>query len=137
MNENIKINQIEFSVRTQNILYDLGIEYLHELCEFGEKNLLDRRNCGKITIDEIKTILSRYNLNLKDDNLIFRLNKHIGIINTSLFDIATHGRIITDHLKYIYKEIDSLKIFSEKMEKENKDLKEKLKEHEQSAKLNE
>ncbi|NLG13348.1 MAG: DNA-directed RNA polymerase subunit alpha [Lentisphaerae bacterium] len=56
------VNKLELSMRAVNVLDVLQIRHLVELVEMTEQELLKHRNCGKKTVQEIKTKLAEKNL---------------------------------------------------------------------------
>jgi DNA-directed RNA polymerase subunit alpha len=61
----IKIDDLDFSNRTYNCLKRQGIETLEELSGYTEEELMNIRNFGQKSLDEVKDKLKEYNLNLR------------------------------------------------------------------------
>lgn len=66
-NSDPKIMELPFSVKTFNILQRAQIEYLSDLMAHTEKELLDIRQSGPHTLEEIKMILNERGLKLRDE----------------------------------------------------------------------
>lgn len=60
------IEELELSVRSYNCLKKQGVDSLHQLVECSEQDLMNIRNFGAKSIDEIKGKLKELNLELKD-----------------------------------------------------------------------
>ena len=65
-NENLfkRVDELELSVRSQNCLQNAGIEYIHQLVEKSEAEMLKTKNFGRKSLNEIKDILSDLGLSL-------------------------------------------------------------------------
>jgi len=61
----IKIDDLDFSNRTYNCLKRQGIETLEELAGYTEEELMNIRNFGQKSLDEVKDKLKEYNLELR------------------------------------------------------------------------
>jgi len=61
----IKIDDLDFSNRTYNCLKRQGIETLDELSGYTEEELMNIRNFGQKSLDEVKDKLKEYNLGLR------------------------------------------------------------------------
>ncbi|RYG75004.1 DNA-directed RNA polymerase subunit alpha [bacterium] len=61
----IKIDDLDFSNRTYNCLKRQGIETLEELGGYTEEELMNIRNFGQKSLDEVKDKLKEYNLELR------------------------------------------------------------------------
>ena len=61
----IKIDDLDFSNRTYNCLKRQGIETLEELGGYTEEELMNIRNFGSKSLDEVKDKLKEYNLGLR------------------------------------------------------------------------
>lgn len=57
----------QLSVRGRKCLMRAGIETVSELCGKTEDDLLDTKNAGKTTVEEIRTFLGRNNLYLRGE----------------------------------------------------------------------
>lgn len=64
-NYNIPIEQLELSVRSYNCLKRQGIHTLEQLLGCTEQDLVNIRNFGEKSIDEVRDILASRNLSLK------------------------------------------------------------------------
>jgi DNA-directed RNA polymerase subunit alpha len=65
-NENLfkRVDELELSVRSQNCLQNAGIEYIYQLVERTEAEMLKTKNFGRKSLNEIKEILSDLGLSL-------------------------------------------------------------------------
>lgn len=61
----IKIDDLDFSNRTYNCLKRQGIETLEELAGYTEEELMNIRNFGSKSLDEVKEKLKEYNMDLR------------------------------------------------------------------------
>ena len=61
----IKIDDLDFSNRTYNCLKRQGIETLEELASYNEEELMNIRNFGQKSLDEVKEKLKEYNMDLR------------------------------------------------------------------------
>lgn len=61
----IKIDDLDFSNRTYNCLKRQGIETMEELRNYSEEELMNIRNFGQKSLDEVKDKLKEYNLELR------------------------------------------------------------------------
>jgi DNA-directed RNA polymerase subunit alpha len=61
----IKIDDLDFSVRTYNCLKRQGIETLDELKNYTEDELMNIRNFGSKSYDEVKDKLNEYGFELR------------------------------------------------------------------------
>lgn len=61
----IKIDDLDFSNRTYNCLKRQGIETLEELAGYTEEELMNIRNFGQKSLDEVKDKLIEYNMGLR------------------------------------------------------------------------
>jgi len=66
VNENLSktINELELSVRAANCLKNTNIRYIGELVQKTEKEMLEMKNFGRKSLNEIKQILSEMGLSL-------------------------------------------------------------------------
>lgn len=64
---NVPIEQIDFTVRSYNCLKRHGINTLEELINRSEEDLMNIRNFGTKSIDEIKDKLNQMGLSLKEE----------------------------------------------------------------------
>lgn len=64
---NATIDEINFSIRTNNALKNMGVEYVGQLINFDESYLLKFRNIGKVTIKELQNKLKKNGLRLGMD----------------------------------------------------------------------
>ena len=66
---NTDIALLEWSVRAINCLqHILQIQTLADLISYSEKSLMKTRNLGQRTLNEIKTMLDKYDLALREDD---------------------------------------------------------------------
>jgi DNA-directed RNA polymerase subunit alpha len=65
-NENLfkRVDELELSVRSQNCLQNAGIEYIYQLVERTEAEMLKTKNFGRKSLNEIKEILQDLGLSL-------------------------------------------------------------------------
>jgi len=61
---NLKVDELELTVRSTNCLKNIGIQYIGELVTIKESELLKTKNFGKKSLQEIKMILEEQNLSL-------------------------------------------------------------------------
>jgi DNA-directed RNA polymerase subunit alpha len=59
-----RVDELELSVRSQNCLQNAGIEYIYQLVERTEAEMLKTKNFGRKSLNEIKEILADLNLSL-------------------------------------------------------------------------
>jgi DNA-directed RNA polymerase subunit alpha len=59
-----RVDELELSVRSQNCLQNAGIEYIWQLVEKSEAEMLKTKNFGRKSLNEIKEILSDLDLSL-------------------------------------------------------------------------
>ncbi len=63
----IDINDVQFSVRTENFLRSHRIKYLNDLTQLTTRTLLDWQGMGKKSLNEVREKLAFYGLSLKDE----------------------------------------------------------------------
>src|SRR5688572_18195629 len=63
----IEVAEAGFSVRARKALSRLDVATLGEISQYTVLDVLGVRNCGLTTTWEIRNVLSRYGLKLKDD----------------------------------------------------------------------
>ena len=65
-NDNLfkRVDELELSVRSQNCLQNAGIEYIYQLVERSEAEMLKTKNFGRKSLNEIKEILADLELSL-------------------------------------------------------------------------
>jgi DNA-directed RNA polymerase subunit alpha len=65
-NENLykRVDELELSVRSANCLQNAGIEYIYQLVEKTEAEMLKTKNFGRKSLNEIKEILAELGLSL-------------------------------------------------------------------------
>jgi DNA-directed RNA polymerase subunit alpha len=61
----VKVDDLDFSNRTYNCLKRQGIETLEELRNYSEEELMNIRNFGQKSLDEVIEKLKEYNLELR------------------------------------------------------------------------
>jgi DNA-directed RNA polymerase subunit alpha len=59
-----RVDELELSVRSQNCLQNAGIEFIYQLVERTEAEMLKTKNFGRKSLNEIKEILSDLGLSL-------------------------------------------------------------------------
>jgi len=59
-----RVDELELSVRSQNCLQNAGIEYIYQLVEKTEPEMLKTKNFGRKSLNEIKDLLKEYDLSL-------------------------------------------------------------------------
>ncbi len=59
-----RVDELELSVRSQNCLQNAGIEYIYQLVEKSEAEMLKTKNFGRKSLNEIKEILNDLQLSL-------------------------------------------------------------------------
>ena len=59
-----RVDELELSVRSQNCLQNAGIEYIYQLVEKSEAEMLKTKNFGRKSLNEIKEILGDLELAL-------------------------------------------------------------------------
>jgi DNA-directed RNA polymerase subunit alpha len=59
-----RVDELELSVRSQNCLQNAGIEYIYQLVERTEAEMLKTKNFGRKSLNEIKEILADLQLSL-------------------------------------------------------------------------
>jgi len=59
-----RVEDLELSVRSANCLQNAGIEYIHQLVQRTEQEMLKTKNFGRKSLNEIKEILSERQLSL-------------------------------------------------------------------------
>jgi DNA-directed RNA polymerase subunit alpha len=66
LNENLfrSVDELEFSVRSQNCLQNADIKYIGELVQKTEQEMLRTKNFGHKSLNEIKEILKEMGLEL-------------------------------------------------------------------------
>lgn len=63
----LTIDEIECSVRCYGAFVKMGVKTIGELVQKTPSDVLDRKNAGKKTLDEIRRLLAPFGLFLKDD----------------------------------------------------------------------
>src|SRR5271169_4674708 len=91
----IKISDLDFiSVRFCNCMSGIGIDYLEQLQEFSEKDLLSMRQVGRKTIRDVKDCLKRHGMSLKGDHVEYFLAEVKCSTDGEIFiDIQGIGRV--------------------------------------------
>ena len=59
-----RVDELDLSVRSANCLQNAGIEYIWQLVEKTEAEMLKTKNFGRKSLNEIKEILSELGLSL-------------------------------------------------------------------------
>jgi len=68
---NYYLDQFEFSVRTLNVFVGYNISTIEDLLQFSEEQILSLPNFGRKSLNEIKTFLKIYDLQLGQGDLKF------------------------------------------------------------------
>ena len=71
VSSNVRIEDLDLSVRSFRCLKRAGIEFVSEITEKTEEELLKIRNLGRKSVKEIKQKLKQMNLSLKSSGSIF------------------------------------------------------------------
>ena len=69
---NMPLVELDFTVRTMNVLKFRGFENLGQVANFDRSQLLNKK-CGKKVVDEVEGLLERYGLKLGVDNTDFHV----------------------------------------------------------------
>lgn len=73
---NTEIGYFEWTVRAANcFVYILKVETLKDLCSYSEKSLLKTKNLGQKTLNEIKSMLAKFDLELREEDDLDELNE--------------------------------------------------------------
>ena len=62
--QDLKIEDLQLSVRTANCFYNMGVVYVHQLLKYTETDLLRTKNFGRKSLNEIKEVLEEYGAKL-------------------------------------------------------------------------
>ena len=62
--QDLKIEDLQLSLRLANCLSNMNVVYLHELLKYTETDLLRTKNFGRKSLNEIKEVLEEYNCKL-------------------------------------------------------------------------
>ena len=62
-----KIEELDFSARSLKCLEKASIKYLGDLIQLNEEDLLNLENFGKRSLNEVRDVISSYNLRLGED----------------------------------------------------------------------
>ncbi len=60
----LPLSNFELSVRARNCLQDMGVSTLGDLCKFSETDLLNKKNFGETSLNEVRKILEGNGLRL-------------------------------------------------------------------------
>ncbi len=63
----MRVEELDFSVRTSNCLKRAGVTTLGELADLTPQQLMDIRNFGQKSLDEVREKLAEFKLSLRDD----------------------------------------------------------------------
>ena len=63
---NMTIQELKLSVRSTNALTNAGIKTVGQLRKMGEKELIDLRNMGKLSVQEVQDVLKKLGVTLGD-----------------------------------------------------------------------
>lgn len=66
--EDVKLEELDFSIRTYNCLRRAGATNIKDLCNMTETDLIKVRNMGRKSVKEVKDKLEEMGLYLKDEN---------------------------------------------------------------------
>lgn len=66
--EDVKLEELDLSVRSYNCLRRAGVESIKDICEMTETELMKVRNLGRKSCKEVKDKLEERGLGLKDEN---------------------------------------------------------------------
>ena len=111
----ILIDDVDFSIRTYNVLKNAGIRYLNDLAEFTSRTLLQWRTLGKKSLNEIRETLAIYGLSLKDETVDIDVKKTILIdLPKVLRDIKKQVDEMQQELRFFGYKIDQIATYSEK-----------------------
>jgi DNA-directed RNA polymerase alpha subunit len=64
---NIPISDLELSIRSRRALENLGATTIGAIANLTELDMLALRNCGRITLDEVREHLRRHGLDFKKE----------------------------------------------------------------------
>jgi hypothetical protein len=65
-NEDIRLENLQFSIRTRNVLRKLNIQTLDQLAKTKENDLRGMKNCGETSINEMRQVLNVHGLKFFD-----------------------------------------------------------------------
>jgi hypothetical protein len=111
--ERIPIDDLEFSVRTENVLKGADIFYIDQLLKVSLKDMLEWRNCGKKSIFEVREKLSKYGLALKGETA------NPEVLKVIIADLPKFLRYVQEQVNEPMKE---LRYFSYKIDQLVKDI---------------
>ena len=66
MSHCVSIGDLELSVRSRIVARKLGVETLHQFCQYTREELLKYKGFGATSLREIEQVLASYDLKLKD-----------------------------------------------------------------------
>ena len=69
------VGHFEFSSRTMNCFWVRHITTMRNLISFSEKSLLKTKNLGQKTLNEIKSVLAKYDLTLREQDELDELDE--------------------------------------------------------------
>ena len=75
----MKLKDINFGTnnyRIQSLFLSIGIETIDELIKYSAKDILKFRNVGKLCINDIQTILCRFDKRLATERDSYKINKN-------------------------------------------------------------
>ena len=67
--KDIRLRDINFSVRTSNCLSGMGVETLQELSEKSESELLCSKNFGKKSLAEVRKVMDFYSFKFENERV--------------------------------------------------------------------
>lgn len=85
----IPIKDVEFSVRSRNCLKRTSIKTLGELASKTAAELLEIKNFGQKSLNEVREKLRQYGLSLKDDPPVTLDGSQVALLNSSIDDDDT------------------------------------------------
>jgi|MDSZ01.2.fsa_nt_gb DNA-directed RNA polymerase subunit alpha len=62
--QDLKIEDLQLSIRLANCLSNMGVVYLHQLLKYTATELLRSKNFGRKSLNEITEVLQEYNCKL-------------------------------------------------------------------------
>ena len=115
----MKIENLEFSIRTENLLKKLNIISLEDLLKFSEPNLRAAWGWGKKSIYEIRNKLATRNLCLTGDTIVSSLNglELVSGIPEKLDNLKDQMLYIEATIRTILSDIERVRIYTENFKK--------------------
>lgn len=114
----ILIEDVEFSFRTRNILKNVELNYLEDLCNYTSRTILGWRGVGKRTITEIRQKLAFYGLALNDEVLDIDMKRDILCdLPKTLKEIKKQVDGLETELRFFGYKIDQIAEYASKTKK--------------------